>query len=67
MDASRVSLRRYSVEICIETLCHARKVMHGAAQAQDFVKVTRLRRSYIGNCSFRVVFLEVLNRAGTLG
>ena len=27
-----------------------------AAQAQGFVKVTRLRRSYIGICSFRVVF-----------
>ena len=27
-----------------------------AAQAQGFVKVTRLRRSYIGICNFRVVF-----------
>ena len=27
-----------------------------AAQAQGFVKVRRLRRSHIGNCSFRVVF-----------
>ena len=27
-----------------------------AAQAQGFVKVTRLRRSYIGICSFRVAF-----------
>ena len=27
-----------------------------AAQAQGFVKVRRLRRSYIGICSFRVVF-----------
>ena len=26
------------------------------AQAQGFVKVTRLRRTYIGICSFRVVF-----------
>ena len=29
---------------------------HFAAQAQGFVKVTRLRRSSIGICSFRVVF-----------
>ena len=29
-----------------------------AAQAQGFVKVRRLRRSYIGICSFRVVFLR---------
>ena len=27
-----------------------------AAQPQGFVKVRRLRRSYIGICSFRVVF-----------
>ena len=27
-----------------------------AAQAQGFVKVRRLHRSYIGNCSFRVMF-----------
>ena len=27
-----------------------------AAQAQGFVKVTRLRLTYIGICSFRVVF-----------
>ena len=27
-----------------------------AAQAQGFMKVRRLRRSYIGICSFRVVF-----------
>ena len=27
-----------------------------AAQAQGFVKVRRLRRTYIGMCSFRVVF-----------
>ena len=27
-----------------------------AAQGQGFVKVTRLRRSYIGICSFRAVF-----------
>ena len=56
MDVSRVSLRRYSIVICIEVVCHARKVMHFAAQAQGFVKVTRLRRSSIGICSFRVVF-----------
>ena len=56
MDLSRVSLRRYSSVICIKVVCHARKVMHFAAQAQGFVKVTRLRRSHIGICSFRVVF-----------
>ena len=48
MDASRVSLRRYSTVICIKVVCHARKVMYFAAQAQGFVKVTRLRRSHIG-------------------
>ena len=36
------------------------------AQAQGFVKVRRLRRSYIGICSFSGVF-EVLNRAVSLG
>ena len=56
MDVSRVSLRRYSIVICIKVVCHARKVMRVAAQAQGFVKVTRLRRSSIGICSFRVVF-----------
>ena len=56
MDVSRVSLRRYSIVICIKVVCHARKVMRFAAQAQGFVKVTRLRRSSIGICSFRVVF-----------
>ena len=56
MDVSRVSLRRYSIVICIKVVCHARKVMRLAAQAQGFVKVRRLRRSHIGNCSFRVVF-----------
>ena len=56
MDVSRVSLRRYSIVICIKVVCHARKVMHVAAQAQGFVKVTRLRRSHIRICSFRVVF-----------
>ena len=35
-----------------------KKTMHFAVQAQDFVKVTRLRRSQIGNYSFRVVFLR---------
>ena len=56
MDVSRVSLRRYSIVICIKVVCHARKVMHFAAQAQGFVKVTRLCRSHIRICSFRVVF-----------
>ena len=56
MNVSRVSLRRYSIVICIKVVCHARKVMHFAGQAQGFVKVTRLRRSSIGICSFRVVF-----------
>ena len=56
MDVSRVSLRGYSIVICIKVVCHARKVMRLAAQAQGFVKVRRLRRSHIGNCSFRVVF-----------
>ena len=56
MDVSRVSLRRYSIVICTKVVCHARKVMLFAAQAQGFVKVPRLRRSSIGICSFRVVF-----------
>ena len=56
MDVSRVSLRRYSIVICMKVVCHARKVMHFTAQAQGFVKVTRLRRSHIRICSFRVVF-----------
>ena len=54
MDVSRVSLRPYIV-ICTKVRCHARKVVHFAAQAQGFVKVTRLCRSYIRICSFRVV------------
>ena len=33
-----------------------KKVMHFSAHAQGFVKVTRLRHSYIGICSFRAVF-----------
>ena len=33
-----------------------KKVMHVAAQAQGFVKVTRLRCSFVGICNFRVVF-----------
>ena len=33
--------------ICIKVVCHARKVMRFAAQAQGFVKVRRLRRRYI--------------------
>ena len=54
MDVSRDSLRRYSIVICMKVVCHARKVMHFAAQAQGFVKVARLRRSSIGSYSFRV-------------
>ena len=56
MDVSRVSLRRYSIVICMKVVCHAKKVMHFAALAQGLVKLIRLRRSHIGNCNFRVVF-----------
>ena len=42
MDVSRVSLRRYYIVICVKMTCRARNVTHFAAQAQGFVKVTRL-------------------------
>ena len=53
-----MDMSRYYSVICIKMVCHARKMMHFAAQAQGFVKVKvmRLRRSYIGICSSRVVF-----------
>ena len=38
MDVSRVSLRRYSIVICMKMTCRARSVMHFAAQAQRFVR-----------------------------
>ena len=38
MDVSRVSLRRYSIVICMKMTCRARSVMHLAAQAQRFVR-----------------------------
>ena len=38
MDVSRVSLRRYSIVICMTMTCRARNVMHFAAQAQRFVR-----------------------------
>ena len=34
MDVSRVSLRRYSIVICMKKTCRARNVMRFAAQAQ---------------------------------
>ena len=46
MEVSRVSSRRCYILICIQAVCHARKVLHFAAKAQGFVKITRLRRSY---------------------
>ena len=38
MDVSRVSLRRYSIVICMKMTCRARNVMRFAAQAQRFVR-----------------------------
>ena len=38
MDVSRVSLRRYSIVICMKMRCGARNVMRFAAQAQRFVR-----------------------------
>ena len=38
LDVSRVSLRRYSIVICVTRTCRARNVMHFAAQAQRFVR-----------------------------
>ena len=38
MDVSRVSLRRYSIVICMKMTCRARSVTHFAAQAQRFVR-----------------------------
>ena len=38
MDMSRVSLRRYSIVICMKKTCHAGNVMRFAAQAQRFVR-----------------------------
>ena len=38
MDVSRVSLRRYSIVICMKMRCRARNVMRFAAQAQRFVR-----------------------------
>ena len=37
-----------SLVVCVKMVWQARKVMHFAAQAQGFVKVTRLRGSYMG-------------------
>ena len=37
-----------SIVVCVRVVWQARKVMHVAAQAQGFVKVTRLRGSYMG-------------------
>ena len=59
MDVSRVSLRRYYIVICMKVTCRARNVMHFAAQAQGFVKVTRLCRYSIGISVWRVVFWGV--------
>ena len=38
MDASRVSLRRYSIVICTKKTCRASNVMRLAAQAQCLVR-----------------------------
>ena len=38
MDVSRVSLRRYSIVICMKKTCRARNVMRFAAQAQRLVR-----------------------------
>ena len=38
MDVSRVSLRRYSIVICMKMGCGTRRVMRFAAQAQRFVR-----------------------------
>ena len=38
MGVSRVSLRRYSIVICMKMRCRARNVMRFAAQAQRFVR-----------------------------
>ena len=38
MDVSRVSLRRYSIVICMTMTCRSRSMMHFAAQAQRFVR-----------------------------
>ena len=38
MDVSRVSLRCYSIVICMKKTCRVRNVMRFAAQAQRFVR-----------------------------
>ena len=38
MDVSRVSLRRYSIVICMKKTCRASNVMRFAAQAQRLVR-----------------------------
>ena len=38
MDVSRVSLRRYSIVICMRKTCRASNVMRFAAQAQRLVR-----------------------------
>ena len=38
MDVSRVSLRRYSIVICMKKTCRASNVMRLAAQAQRLVR-----------------------------
>ena len=48
MDVSRVSLRRYSIVICMTTTCRARNVMHFAAQAQRFVRSADCRAVPLG-------------------
>ena len=59
MDGSRVNLRRYYIVICMKVTCRARNVVHFAAQAQGFMKVTRSCRYSIGISVWRVVFWGV--------
>ena len=56
MDVSRA--RRHSTVICMKVVCHARKVMDFAAQAQGFVKVTR--------CDIGICIAECLPRSSLL-
>ena len=59
MDVSRVSLRRYSIVICMTRTCRARNVMHFAAQAQRFARSADCGAVPFGISVWRVVFLGV--------
>ena len=60
MDVSRVSLRRYSIVICIQVVCHR-------CTGAGFRESDRFASHLHGDVQFQNGVLKVLNRAGSLG